>query len=148
MNHLAEVRQHWPQAKRSKSGSSFWAVRNRVQLMLTSEIWEVAIDSDVSDELPALIYIGQTIPEAMFAAGFGVRTQGLFRILNRMARNDCAGRILSGQRIKPHAWYVAPQSRQRPCKGVRLGKRKRSGGNGRRSHETGTCREQASANGH
>ena len=120
---LAEVRQYWPQAKRSKSGSSFWAVRNRVQLMLTSEIWEVAIDSDVSDELPALIYIGQTIPEAMRAAGFGVR--GPSRFLNKWKRNDCAGVILPNCRIKPHAWFTPLADRQRPRKGARLGRRKR-----------------------
>lgn len=68
---------------------------------------------------------GQTLAEAMRAAGFGVRAQGLRQVMNSLKRNDCTGRILPGPRIKPHKWFVELRSTQRPRKGARLGRGKR-----------------------
>jgi len=98
---LREVRRYWPRAKRSKSGARFWAAGKRANLTLVAEVWEVDFVSDAP--LPSLKHIGATIAEAMRAAGFGVRPLGT------MGRDPA--RVIV--------------DRQRPCKGARLGRRKR-----------------------
>ena len=136
---LQQVRRYWPKARyagwdwhgwqsedepgvlymRYSSERLWW--RKRCVLCLDEEQggWHV-VDSN-QDQIGR----GDTIAEAMRAAGFGVRAQGLRQVMNSLKRNDCAGRILPGPRIKPHKWFVELQSCQRPRKGARLGKRKR-----------------------
>lgn len=137
---LAEVRRYWPRAKRSKSGARFWAAGKRVNLTLVADLWEVDGVSDAP--LPSLKHIGATIPEAMRAAGFGVRpeyaTRGYHFAVWRAKKVSSRKQVRlwrAGCGWSP-AWLIREYERfdrlpalvstQRPRKGARLGRRKRS----------------------
>lgn len=121
---LAEVRRYWPRARMSGQLLADGAVVLTVYAVGRCGRVRIGVYADGTATVDGRV--SPTIPEAMRAAGFGVRAQGLRQVMNSLKRNDCAGRILPGPRIKPHKWFVELQSCQRPRKGARLGRRKRS----------------------
>lgn len=147
---LAEVRRYWPKARyagwnwhgwrsedepgvlyrRYSSERCWW--RKRYELCLDEEQggWRV-VDSN-QDQIGR----GATIPEAMRAAGFGVRTLGK-HARERVKRAEYRQYVMGCAALGP-VWadgaarllaYCQPQlaDRQRPRKGARLGRRKRAG---------------------
>lgn len=134
MRELAEVRRYWPRAKRYKSGN-YSAVPNWRKwyacLFPCDDAWDISV-GEVDG--CTRCHHAPTIAEAMRAAGFGPRRLGEFA-RKATKRHEQQQRIIESGRCGP-TWaaasarllaYYQPQlaDRQRPRKGVRLGKRKR-----------------------
>lgn len=133
---LAEVRRFWPWMRPPhvdytghadyqcrRRGVHYLAHQHQAQWWVSVVNWHCRPWSEVFvDHDGYRIGGGDTVAEAMAAAGFGVRPKG-WRAIDRKGRTEASRAWQKG----PWSDYcrVPPQSRQRPRKGVRLGKRGR-----------------------
>jgi len=121
---LAEVRRYWPRAVTMVSGEWYTAAGLKADLYHIGQVWQVTITT------PGSAYrrhCQPTIPEAMRAAGFGVRRPGIMAIYRKgwhELRRDTQIAIGFSPRVSSEN-HTRLQSTQRPRKGARLGRRKR-----------------------
>ncbi len=120
MRDLAEVRRFWPKAAEIDFCGPLYVARpvRRHELTIAESLgggWFLSDWRDGGPELSA-VYRGPTIAAAMAAAGFAQRPEGYYRETTRWRKT---WRGISGEYTTP-----ALVSRQRPRKGVRLGKRR------------------------
>jgi len=137
MSDLAEVRRFWPWMRPphvdylghkdyqcDRRGVHYLAHQHQGQWWVSVVNWHSRPWSEVFvDDDGYRIGGGDTIAEAMAAAGFGVRKAGMFRKLRLFLAGENKA-PWNPEDWKPHKTQL--QSRQRPCKGVRLGKGRRA----------------------
>lgn len=121
---LAEVRRYWPRARvqwTDKTATCF-VVPNSWAIVYVGDAVTAIVDTVLSGRVKSS---GATIAEAMRAAGFGPRPWGEYASMLKRARTVLRRRG-SYVTIVTLDWPPQLADRQRPRKGARLGRRKRS----------------------
>jgi hypothetical protein len=129
MRDLAEVRRFWPKAAEIDFCGPLYVARpvRRHELTIAESLgggWFLSDWRDGGPELSA-VYRGPTIAAAMAAAGFARRPKSKFRNQDKRAKY-CGQILFPSSRVKPFKTFTPMESRQRPRKGVRLGKGRRA----------------------
>ena len=134
---LQQVRRYWPKAKMSCQLLADGAVVWTLYAADRSERLRIVVYADgraVAGKWAMATRLQQTIPEAMRAAGFGLRPLGK-HARERVKRSEYRKQLMGHAALGP-SWaagaarllaYYQPRlaDRQRPRKGARLGRRKR-----------------------